>query len=302
MRTLRACTYLVVAALAACAPAVLSHPSSAHRGQRLAGWTAGATADAGSESPATQPSGFNNHLQVRTAGQAARASVVDIHLGVARRTTTAPVAEAARDATRLSTGSGVVIGSNGLILTNEHVIRNARALTVSTSDGTRYPVVRTAVHARLDLAVLKIDVGHLPALPVADYVPRRGDLVAAVGGASFREADPVRHGMVTHTEVSLQRALDRQRTRLYENLMESTTPIEPGFSGGALVDAEGNLVGLNVAVSGTPDSPQCRGYAIIFGSDTRAAIEALVREVTTVPSAEPVPDSQFAGRPPHAGQ
>jgi len=213
-------------------------------------------------------------------------AVVDIHTGTARPPTTNPVRGAPRGAALPSTGSGVVINSNGLILTNEHVIRNARTITVSMDDGTLHAVTRTAVHPFLDMAVLKIDADDLPSVRMADHEPRRGDRVTAVGGPSFRETDPVRPGVITHLEVSLQRALDRQRTRLYEHLMESTTRIEAGFSGGALLNAEGSLIGLNVAVSGHPESPHCRGYAIVLWADALAAVETLVQEISTEPSGD----------------
>jgi S1-C subfamily serine protease len=268
-------------AVAGCVPSTPTHPHSSPWPQRLSGRAADANRAADADLLNAWTSDPSDSLQARVAAMQALPAVVDIHVGTARLATTAPAHGAARDAARPSTGSGVVIGSDGLILTNEHVIRNARVITVSMDDGTSHPVIRTVVHPLLDLAILKINAGDLPALRMADQEPQRGDLVVAIGGPSFRESDPVRHGVITHMEVSLQRALDRQRTRLYEHLMESTTRIEPGFSGGALLNTEGDLIGLNVAVSGHPESAQCRGYAIVLRVDIQEAVEALLQQIST---------------------
>lgn len=281
MRRLHACTFLVWTAVAGCLPSTPTHPRSSPWPQRLSGRAVEASRAADADLLNAWTSDPSDSLHARAVALRALPAVVDIHVGTARLATTAPAHGAARDAARPSTGSGVVIGSNGLILTNEHVIRNAHVITVSMEDGTSHPVIRTAVHPLLDIAVLKIVAADLPALRMADQEPQRGDLVVAVGGPSFRESDPVRHGVITHMEVSLQRALDRQRTRLYEHLMESTTRIEPGFSGGALLNTEGNLIGLNVAVSGHPESAQCRGYAIVLRADEQEAVQALLQEIST---------------------
>jgi S1-C subfamily serine protease len=85
--------------------------------------------------------------------------------------------------------------------------------------------------------------------------------------------------VVTDVAVSLQNELDPRRARLYENLIESTTPIEPGFSGGALLDRQGRLIGLNVAVAGELNGDDCRGYAIPFSADIRKALAELAAQV-----------------------
>ncbi|UCG15369.1 MAG: serine protease [Phycisphaerales bacterium] len=207
------------------------------------------------------------------------ASVVDIHIVPLSDHGTAKTNADPRRMSKQSAGSGIIIASDGLILTNEHVVRDAAKVSVALSDGSRHQVTDVAVHPKLDLAVLRIDRHNLLALGVVGPPVEPGATVAAIGGASFLEDGAVRDGIVTHTRVSLQHALDPRRTRLYNGLIETTARIEPGFSGGALIDSHGKLVGINVAVSGDPDSKQYRGYAIPCRAPIRQAIAELVDQI-----------------------
>jgi S1-C subfamily serine protease len=205
----------------------------------------------------------------------ARDSVVDIHI-VSREEVKAGTASDRPHATaKPSTGSGVIIASDGLILTNEHVVRDAAEVFVVLADGSRCPASRVLLHRQMDLALLRINRQGLPALPACRAALERGMRVMAISGGAFGNAEAIRQGVITNVRVSLQNELDPRRRRLYDKLIESTARIEPGFSGGPLVDDRGNWVGLNVAVLGDPESPDCRGYSIPFDRRTHAALAEL---------------------------
>ena len=174
-------------------------------------------------------------------------------------------------------GTGVVIAAEGLVLTNEHVVRSASLITAVLADGSRHRVKRVVAATELDVAVLVLDCAGLRPLPLADSPVRVGEPVIAVGGRRSDEAISQRTGRVTHLAASLQNQLDPTRQRDYSRLIESTVRLEPGFSGGPLLDAAGQLVGLNVAMTGQPGQPRCRGYAIPFDTVTRKAINELAR-------------------------
>lgn len=208
------------------------------------------------------------------------AAVVDIHTD----TNASPAVATGRpqETARQSTGSGVVIAADGWILTSEHVVRNASVIAVALADGTRHTVTRMAVHPQLDLAVLHIDCHDLTPLRFVNRPARTGTRVMALAGAAFCEQGPARTGIITQTQVSLQQELDPRRVRCYDRLIESTTQIEPGFSGGPLVDGEGNVVGINVAVSGEGTGPFCRGYAIPLHAATRNTVADLIDQAHTM--------------------
>ncbi len=177
-----------------------------------------------------------------------------------------------------SGGTGVVIGSGGIILTNAHVLRDATAVTVVLSDGSEHGIERVVIDPHLDLAVIRIgDIDVEPLRPV-DLPPELGAFVVAVSLPGADVARAVRPGVVTNPSMSLQTQLDPRRTRNYDGLIESTTRIEPGFSGGPLLDGRGRLVGLNVAVAGPTDTVLHRGYALPFNNRTRTAVERLVEQ------------------------
>lgn len=182
----------------------------------------------------------------------------------------------ARAASTSSGGTGVVISSDGFILTNEHVVRHAHDVTVVFHDGTEYPVKAIVVHPRQDFAVLRIGRTQMPpALPSLEPV-KSGSPVVAVSWISDRREHCYRTGVVTSGRRSLQRELDPAGRRDYGDLVETTVKLEPGFSGGPLLDSEGRLIGLNVAVTGALGTDRHRGYAILFDHQTHEAVGQLV--------------------------
>ena len=140
----------------------------------------------------------------------------------------------------MSMGSGIIMSRDGYILTNAHVIAGGRSLDVLLSDGTRLNALLVGYDSSTDLAVLKVEGKHLP---VADFVDsstlRVGDSAYAIGNPLGEEL----RGTMTDGMVS---AIDRVVTG--ENgsmtLIQTTAALNPGNSGGALVNASGQVVGV----------------------------------------------------------
>ena len=172
-----------------------------------------------------------------------------------------------------SGGSGVVIGSDGLILTAAHVIEDAFDVEVVLGDGMRYRPTCILADPDMDLAVLRIDASDLPALAVAPAGPSPGMPVFAFGRLAPGAPPAERAGAVTAGSLSLQQRVDPGRRRDYGDLIESTTDLAAGFSGGPLLDSDGRLLGLNVAVAGRAASR--RGYAVRLSDRVHQAIMRL---------------------------
>jgi regulator of sirC expression with transglutaminase-like and TPR domain/S1-C subfamily serine protease len=139
-----------------------------------------------------------------------------------------------RDGKREGLGTGFVVSADGLIATNRHVIGEGRAITVEFADGKRHPV--TAVHAsdrKLDLAVVKIDARGLTPLELGDSAALKdGQAVVAMGNPQG-----LRHSVVAGV-VSGKREVEGQP------MIQLAIPIEPGNSGGPLLDMEGRVRGI----------------------------------------------------------
>ena len=150
-----------------------------------------------------------------------------------------------RQFTQEGAGSGWIIDERGIIVTNNHVVEGASAITVTTDDGTNYQaeISSVATDALNDLAILKIDAQGLPALNrgiAADL--RVGDWVIAIGNA-LGQGIRATEGIVSRKNVSLQVG---QGEALYD-LLETTAAINPGNSGGPLVNLAGEVIGITSA-------------------------------------------------------
>ena len=153
----------------------------------------------------------------------------------------------------LSAGSGVIVdGSRGFVITNFHVIENARAVEVGLKDGRHFPADPVALAPDLDLAVLRIGAGKLPALALGDSSKLEvGDYVVAIGNP-FGLGQTVTSGIISATE----RPLGQGDTRRF---IQTDAPINPGNSGGALIDLHGELVGINTALFSPSQSQASAG-------------------------------------------
>jgi S1-C subfamily serine protease len=153
-------------------------------------------------------------------------------------------------------GTGVVITPDGYALTNSHVVRGGRRLAVTLADGTSTTARVVGDDPGTDLAVVRVEATDLafaaldssPPSPQGDPAPRtvglrRGQLVIAIGHPLGLEST-VSTGVVS----ALGRSLRGQDGRLIENVIQHTAPLNPGNSGGPLVDSRGRVVGINAAM------------------------------------------------------
>ncbi len=171
-------------------------------------------------------------------------------------------------------GCGIVIGADGWIVTSAHVFRDSVSSVVILPDGTRLVPVGVWSANELDLAIVKIDAHDLPVLTPSSP-PLVGAAVVAVAKRNMTGICRVRRGIVTNTMASLQAQLNPAETIDYGMLIESTAKLQPGFSGGPLLDRHGRLIGLNVAMLGSPQSDTCRGYALSFNQQTLRCLTRL---------------------------
>jgi S1-C subfamily serine protease len=144
------------------------------------------------------------------------------------------------------TGSGVIIAPDGYILTNNHVVQGAHAITATVQDGTVLEATLVGTDPATDLAVLRASGSSLSYATLGDSAKlQAGQLVIAIGNP-FGFQSTVSTGVVS----ALGRALRSIDGRLIEDIIQHTAPLNPGNSGGPLVDSRGRIVGVNTAIIG----------------------------------------------------
>jgi len=168
----------------------------------------------------------------------------------------APPRPSSRETRETALGSGVILSADGLILTNRHVVKDADSIRVLLADGRRLEVAVLGLDSETDLAVLKARAAGLPAAPIGDPKALRvGDLTLAIGNP-FGVGQTVTQGIVSATG----------RAELgitpIENFIQTDAAINPGNSGGALVNARGELVGINTAIYSESGAAGGIGFAI----------------------------------------
>ncbi|MGH9682484.1 MAG: DegQ family serine endoprotease [Candidatus Acidiferrales bacterium] len=156
-----------------------------------------------------------------------------------------------------SLGSGVIVNSDGTILTNNHVIDGASDIRVYLSNNREYQAKLVGTDPKTDIAVLKINAQNLPTLPLGDSSQLHvGDLVFAIG-EPFGLGGTATMGIVSAT------GRGGLGIEAYEDFIQTDAAINPGNSGGAMIDIHGNLVGINTAIlSGGTGGNQGIGFAI----------------------------------------
>src|SRR5437867_11808552 len=169
-----------------------------------------------------------------------------------------------------SLGSGVIVSSSGYVLTNHHVVEAADEIEVALADGKRLLAKVVGNDPETDLAVLRLDAQNLPAISFGSSDALRvGDVVLAIGNP-FGVGPTVTSGIVS--------ALGRTGLGIntFENFIQTDAAINPGNSGGALVDAAGNLIGINTAIFSRSGGSMGIGFAIPV-STAKMVLEQIVR-------------------------
>ena len=141
-----------------------------------------------------------------------------------------------------SLGSGVIVSPKGYILTNHHVVEAADEIEVALADGRKLKAKAVGSDLETDIAVLQVEGGSVPAITFGDTDAMRvGDVVLAIGNP---------YGFGQTVTMGIVSALGRSQLGIntFENFIQTDAAINPGNSGGALVDAAGNLVGINTAI------------------------------------------------------
>lgn len=155
-----------------------------------------------------------------------------------------------------SLGSGVIVSAQGLILTNNHVVASADEIEIALSDGRKMSAKVVGTDPDTDLALIKIEADHLPAITFASSDKLNvGDVVLAIGNP-FGVGQTVTQGIIS--------ALGRNHLGIntFENFIQTDASINPGNSGGALIDTDGNLVGINSAIYSRSGGSMGIGFAI----------------------------------------
>jgi len=155
-----------------------------------------------------------------------------------------------------SLGSGVIVSTDGIILTNYHVIRNAKQIEIATNDGHVALATIIGVDPDTDIAVLKVPLKNLSNIKFANSDNSRvGDVVLAIGNP-FGVGQTVTSGIISGTGRNMI------GINTFEDFIQTDAAINPGNSGGALINPAGELVGINTAIISRSGGSQGIGLAI----------------------------------------
>jgi serine protease Do len=169
-----------------------------------------------------------------------------------------------------SLGSGVIVTSDGTIVTNNHVIDGATDIKVYMKDNREFQAKLIGTDPKSDVAILKINATDLPTLPLGDSSKMQvGDIVLAIG-------EPF--GLQSTATMGIVSATGRGGLGIenYENFIQTDASINPGNSGGALIDLHGNLIGINTAILSGSGGNQGVGFAIPI-NDVRNVMDQIVQ-------------------------
>ena len=274
---------MLVLVLAACTSATAT-PEADPTATPPAGIQVGATQPPGTSTPTSPPAATDTISPTPTVTQPRPTPPGSLPLpnvaDTVERVRPAVVSVVAEVVTRdafgtrsgFSSGTGVIIDPQGLVLTNNHVIEGASAVTVTFDDDSQVEAEIVGAHPPSDLAVLRIPGDNHPSLPVDPDVPLRvGDWVIAIGNALALPGGPtVTVGVISALGRSLAVSQD---VTLYD-LVQTDTVINPGNSGGPLISLQGQLVGINTAIlrGGTGSGPEVEGIGFAISMGTAAFI------------------------------
>src|SRR5262245_24874598 len=167
-------------------------------------------------------------------------------------------------------GSGFLVAPDGYVLTNHHVVDQAPVLIARLADGGEHAATVVGSDPATDLALVRVDGGSMPFLAVDAGAPARpGQLAVAIGSPLGFEST-VSTGVVS----ALGRSLRSRDGRLIDNVIQHTAPLNPGNSGGPLVDSAGRVLGVNTAMM---SRTQAIGFAIPVATAAWVLGEILAR-------------------------
>ncbi len=180
-----------------------------------------------------------------------------------------------RQRTENSLGSGVIVSPQGYVLTNHHVINGADSIQVSLKDGRTATAEVIGTDNETDIALLKIELDDLPSIRIGNSDKLEiGDVVLAIGNP-FGVGQTVTMGIVSAT------GRNQLGINTFENFIQTDAAINPGNSGGALIDAHGNMVGINTAIFSKSGGSQGIGFAIPT-SMARDVMQQLIEHGRTI--------------------
>jgi S1-C subfamily serine protease len=213
-----------------------------HIAPLVAAVVAGAIVVGGAFAIVPGSSSSNSSDQVVTPGLALQGAIVKVVQSVS------PSVVQIQD--QVGLGSGIVLDASGYIVTNNHVVTGAKSLTVTTTDGNRYPARLVGSFPPDDLAVIKISGAHLRAATFADSSKLSvGDLAIAIGNPLGLRSS-VTDGIVSAFRQAVQE--DNNNVTL-PSVIQTSAAINPGNSGGALVDIQGRVIGIPTLAATDPE-------------------------------------------------
>jgi serine protease Do len=177
-------------------------------------------------------------------------------------------------------GSGVIISPDGMILTSEHVVHDAAEIEVTLSTRKKFRAKVVGGDARRDLAVIRIEAKDLPAATLGDAsLLRRGQFVLAMGSPFGFGRDgqaSISFGIVSGIGRAIP-GIGRELDRYYGNLIQTDAAVNPGNSGGPLMNLEGEVVGINAVISSQTGASDGVGFAVPITAETKRIIQRLMK-------------------------
>jgi Do/DeqQ family serine protease len=161
-------------------------------------------------------------------------------------------------------GSGVIVSSQGYIVTNNHVIENASEIEVILNDNSKYAAKVVGADPATDIAVLKIEGENFPAIPIGNSDELKiGEWVLAVGNP-FNLTSTVTAGIVSAKARNINLLAERNSKEVVpiESFIQTDAAVNPGNSGGALVNTRGELIGINTAIASQTGSYAGYSFAV----------------------------------------
>ncbi len=201
---------------------------------------------------ATQPAVIDEQSAITTAAAKVSPAIVTITSSGAAANPNDPFSQIPAT----GVGSGVIFDSHGWIITNKHVVAGSSQLQVALQDGRHFSGTIYGIDTLTDLAIVKVAATGLPAAPIGNSSAAKvGQLAIAIGSPLGTYTNSVTSGIIS----AFGRTIQVEDGTQLRNLIQTDAAINPGNSGGALLDAGGNVVGINSAVARTAEGI---GFAI----------------------------------------